>query len=90
MKSRFSFCLNVYDYGVKTSQQFKKNPSLLTITNMKQVVRKEDERKSIKIAHSADRSSITNMNNTFLAGQKKGKKKLKSYQFFRISRDDEP
>ncbi len=90
MKSRFSFCLNVYDYGIKTSQQFNKNPSLLTITNMKQVARKDDEGKSGKIAHSADRSSFTNMNNTFFAGQKKGKKKLKSHQFFRISGDDEP
>lgn len=63
----------------------KKNPSLLTITNIKQAMGRKDENEGrlIKVTQSADRSSFTNPNNF---GRKKAKKILKSHQFFKAER----
>jgi hypothetical protein len=64
-----------------------KNPSLLTITNIKQAMGRKDENEGrlIKVSHSADRSSFTNVNSF---GPKKAKKILKPHQFFKAEREN--
>ena len=89
MKSRFSFCLNVYDYGIKKSQQqSNKNPSLLTITNIKQAMSRKDEKEGrlIGVTQSADRSSFSNANSF---GLKKAKKIIKPHQLFKAERENQ-